>query len=103
MLAGVISLAKMLPNGERIYDLEVQATDGGGLQAGQPARVKVSITGASAFPPTFNHLLYNFSISEGAGANRVIGSISATSEDPHSPRGSISILSPNLLNISATK
>ncbi|XP_046326847.2 protein dachsous-like [Haliotis rufescens] len=90
---GVISLAKMLPNGERIYDLEVQATDGGGLQASQPARVKVSITGASAFPPTFNHLLYNFSISEGAGANRVIGSISATSEDPHSPRVKYRILS----------
>lgn len=67
-----------LPLEEKIYKLEVTATDGEGLTSITPAHVYISITGQNSHPPVFDHLTYSFSVPEDTVHGTTVGTIHAT-------------------------
>lgn len=75
---GRIYLAASLPSEEKVYTLQVTATDGGGLTSKSPAHVYISITGQNSHPPLFDHLTYSFSVPEDTVHGTTVGTIHAT-------------------------
>lgn len=76
--SGRINLVSPLPLEEKIYKLEVTATDGEGLTSIIPAHVYISITGQNSHPPVFDHLTYSFSVPEDTVHGTTVGTIHAT-------------------------
>jgi hypothetical protein len=77
-VVGRIYLAASLPSEEKVYTLQVTATDGGGLTSQSPAQVYISITGQNSHPPVFDHLTYSFSVPENTVHGTTVGTIRAT-------------------------
>ncbi|XP_055959036.1 protein dachsous isoform X2 [Patella vulgata] len=75
---GVISLARTLPPGERVYQLTVQATDGDGVESQNPADVVISVIRPNADRPKFEFNQYSFSIQENVRNNTFVGQVQAT-------------------------
>ncbi|KAL4230834.1 condensed mesenchymal cell proliferation [Mactra antiquata] len=76
--SGTISVYSNLPAGERVYRLIISAVDGGGQSALQQAEVYISVTGPDSNPPTFEHRVYRFEVSEDVLENTVVGIVRAT-------------------------
>ncbi|XP_061729707.1 protein dachsous [Cydia pomonella] len=72
------------------FDLEVSATDGGGLSAPQTAAVHVIVMHAGVSSALFDKPRYNFHIKEDAKVGHVVGTLKATvAERGKQPRYSI--------------
>lgn len=66
---------------DRKFDMEVSATDGGGLTAPQGAIVHVTVIPAGVGAALFDKPRYNFRVKEDVRIGTVIGSLKATSSD----------------------
>lgn len=87
--SGIISLVKSFPNETRLYTLFVQGTDGGGLVSDSPAKVNISIYSEVAHLPAFTLTMYNFTVSEDAPLNTLVGRVEATISGVSSGRAGI--------------
>lgn len=61
------------------FDLEISATDGGGLAAPQGATVHVNVMPAGVGSALFDKPRYNFRVREDVRSGTIVGSIKATS------------------------
>ncbi|KAK3100154.1 hypothetical protein FSP39_015442 [Pinctada imbricata] len=75
--SGHIYLTRSLPREERVYILNIRATDGGGLTSPQDATVYISVTGDNSHPPVFRQPTYKFSISESVSRGIIVGNVTA--------------------------
>lgn len=75
---GKVTLINALPQEEKVYILQVSATDGGGLSSSQPATIYISVTGANSHPPVFDRPTYRFTIEEDVAKGTSVGHVSAT-------------------------
>ena len=78
IFSGRINLINSLPQEEKVYILQIGATDGGGLSSSQPATVNISVTGANSHPPVFNQATYRFGVEENVPRGTTVGQVSAT-------------------------
>ena len=80
--SGVMYLSKTLDREkEDSHTLQVQATDGEGIQAETTATVHVTVRDVNDAPPVFTRSSYNFSTVENLKPPVLLGSVSATSND----------------------
>ncbi|XP_050668610.1 protein dachsous isoform X2 [Leptidea sinapis] len=79
----VIKPALIQANGK--FDLEVSATDGGGLSASQGAMVRVTVVPAGLGSPLFDKSRYNFRVREDVKTGTIVGTLKATSGDRGKP------------------
>lgn len=63
------------------FDLEISATDGGGLTAAQGAMVHVNVVPAGVGSPLFDKPRYNFRVREDVRIGNVVGNLKATVGD----------------------
>ncbi|XP_048086719.1 protocadherin Fat 4 [Alosa alosa] len=63
------------------YQLQVTATDGGGLRADTQAIVTVNVIDTQDNPPTFTQRVYSFVMFENVAVKAVIGTVSASTVD----------------------
>lgn len=75
----VIKPALIQANGR--FDLEISATDGGGLTAPQGAVVHVNVMPAGVGTALFDKPRYNFHVREDARSGTVVGNLKATGGD----------------------
>lgn len=73
--AGTISLKPGLT--DKVSVLSVRATDGGGLTSQENAAVTISVISGNEHPPVFTPTMYNFTITEAAGLNQMVGRVEA--------------------------
>ncbi|KAG6454631.1 hypothetical protein O3G_MSEX008785 [Manduca sexta] len=66
---------------DKKFDLEVSATDGGGLAAPQPAVVHVTVMPAGVGSALFDKPRYNFRVKEDVRVGSVVGNLKATAGD----------------------
>ncbi|XP_041483662.1 protocadherin-23-like [Lytechinus variegatus] len=64
-----------------VYNLEVIATDGGGLISANHAQVTITVAGPDTSPPEFESSSYTFAVQENA-AQVLVGRVKATHVDP---------------------
>ncbi|XP_053612955.1 protein dachsous isoform X2 [Plodia interpunctella] len=69
----------------RKFDLEISATDGGGLSAPQPATVHVNVMPPGVGAALFDKPRYNFRVKEDVRIGTVIGNLKATVGDRGKP------------------
>ena len=74
----MISLSKSLPNAPRLFQLQVNARDGGGLFALKPANVTISVSDRNVPIPIFSESKYSFSVSEMDKVDTMVGQVRAT-------------------------
>lgn len=83
---GKITLINVLPQEEKVYILQIGATDGGDLSSSQSATVYISVTGANSHPPVFNQPTYRFTVEEnvakGTSVGRVLATVPSVSNNP---------------------
>uniref|UniRef100_A0A672LNC7 Protocadherin Fat 4 n=1 Tax=Sinocyclocheilus grahami TaxID=75366 RepID=A0A672LNC7_SINGR len=63
------------------YQLQVTATDGGGLRSNTQAIVTVTVVDTQDNPPVFSQKEYSFVMFENVAADTIIGTVSATTVD----------------------
>lgn len=63
------------------YQLQVTATDGGGLRADTQAIVTITVIDTQDNPPTFTQQVYSFVMFENVAVKTVIGTVSASTVD----------------------
>lgn len=63
------------------FDLEVSATDGGGLSATQPAEVHITVLPSGTASTLFDKPRYNFRVKEDVRVGTVVGNLKATLGD----------------------
>ncbi|XP_069131399.1 protein dachsous-like [Argopecten irradians] len=76
--SGLISLSASLPLEEKVYVVEVEAYDGGGLASVQAATVYISVMGNGSPRPSFERATYSFSVPEKADQSTLVGQVLAT-------------------------
>ncbi|OWF38069.1 protein dachsous-like [Mizuhopecten yessoensis] len=76
--SGLISLSASLPQEEKVYVVEVQAYDGGGLTSLHAATVHISVMGSGSPRPSFERATYSFSVPEKAAQSKLVGQVLAT-------------------------
>ncbi|XP_033743394.1 protein dachsous-like [Pecten maximus] len=76
--SGLISLSASLPLEEKVYVVEVQAYDGGGLTSILSATVHISVMGNGSPRPSFERATYSFSVPEKADQSTLVGQVLAT-------------------------
>lgn len=77
LFTGQLSLADNLQREEKVYVLEVEASDGK-FKSPQNAMVYISVTGASHHPPNFEKATYRFTVRENVPRQSPVGSVRAT-------------------------
>uniref|UniRef100_A0A4W4G6F7 FAT atypical cadherin 4 n=1 Tax=Electrophorus electricus TaxID=8005 RepID=A0A4W4G6F7_ELEEL len=79
---GRITTLVLLDREEKMaHQLQVSATDGGGLHSQAHAIVTVTVVDTQDNPPTFSQKEYSFVMFENVAPNSVIGTVSATTVD----------------------
>lgn len=71
-------MSASLPEGERVYRLELDAQDAGGRRSAQGAEVVISVTGPGYNPPVFLQSMYRFPVLEDIGQDKFVGKVAAT-------------------------
>ena len=80
--SGIITLLKQLDRETKdFHQLEVEATDGGGLKSKKSAIVRVTVLDVNDEPPVFQPSSYSFNIVENSPLHTVLGTVSASSKD----------------------
>ena len=88
-VSGTISLVKPFPPGtNRMFQLQVQGTDKGGLVSEIPARVEISVYSGVVHLPAFTLTMYNFSVVEDVPEGALVGRIEATVDSSSSSSSS---------------
>ncbi|XP_060078510.1 protein dachsous-like [Ylistrum balloti] len=75
--SGLISLSASLPLEEKVYVVEVEAYDGGGLASLLAATVHISVMGNGSPRPSFERATYSFSVPEKAAQSTLVGQVLA--------------------------
>ncbi|XP_013393116.1 protein dachsous [Lingula anatina] len=80
--SGIVTVQRSLGSRVGIFNLRVQAQDGGGLQSEQTANITVSVVDSQQAPPVFSRPLYSFRISEDVVPQTPVGTVQASNTNP---------------------